>query len=242
MPYKPSFTRRPASATVKTPPDTPTPRTSWFSRKPAPPPTVPRDEFINLDIDRALHHPNPTALAAFDDLMENATDLLRRMQKAYRIKAERLADMQPTMEAQREELAEANTRARYLEMRLKDAESRANEEARRADELCSKVEKLEAQICESEDSQSWGRRRETEASDSGFESDHDEKRTNDDTESHMTANSSQTLVLASRVALSPVHENMDDLRRKNLELTRRLEQMEQTFQGCIDFISATSRP
>lgn len=167
---------------------------SWFGRKetqPAPFPSVP-DEILSIDINSSLfpHGPaDPLSPHAFNDLLLNATSLLERFQTAYREKVDFLESIRPEMEAQKEEVAEAQTRAEHLKMQLEDLGQRAEEQKQVNLELLQQIaeEKVRSQEVANtirlvrsevhggaEDESRRGKRRSAgSAADSGFESDTD---------------------------------------------------------------------
>lgn len=61
------------------------------------------------------------------------------MQTAYRQKAEALVDLQKDREAEREEVAEAETRAKHLKVQLEDMASKATEQERRMKNLMEEL-------------------------------------------------------------------------------------------------------
>ncbi|KAM3417624.1 hypothetical protein BST61_g5860 [Cercospora zeina] len=212
MEYQPSFTERPSRPRSRRQPSTamlPTakPATSkarklsWFGRKastPAPQTPNIEDEMLSININTALfpHGPaDPLSPHAFNDLLLNATNLIQRMQTAYKEKMEYLASIQPEIDAQKEEVEEAQTRSAHLKMQLEDTARLAKEQRDVNEELILKLseEKMKVQQLQEERTKSIRIvRRETEipeededpnrtvkrssrgsASDSGFESDAD---------------------------------------------------------------------
>lgn len=205
MEYRPSFTERPrtaprrqsnATSMMSTPAST---KTSWFGRKSAAatPTRLPamHDDLANLNINSSLF-PNgpidPLNPASFNELLLNATNLLNRMQTAYREKVDYLSSMQPEMDAQREEVEETETRNAHLKMQLEDLGRKAQEQDDAMQEMARQVQeaKIEAQeardaaktirMVRDGDSEATPTRRRkrtsagsTCASDSGFESDLD---------------------------------------------------------------------
>ncbi|TKA79976.1 hypothetical protein B0A55_02111 [Friedmanniomyces simplex] len=148
MEYKPAFTQRPAggprrrssaqtnNTNAATPP--PTTKPSWFSRKlttaPTSPPAPqrPQDPLLTPQLIPTSLFPTGSPPAspsphAFNDLLLNATNLLERLQAAYREKASALAAVRPELEAQREEVEEAETRAEHLRWQLEEMGRRAEE-------------------------------------------------------------------------------------------------------------------
>ncbi|KAK0836839.1 hypothetical protein LTR03_013307 [Friedmanniomyces endolithicus] len=136
MDYKPAFTQRPSggprrcSTAQPTHPSTPSPapKAGWFSRKslappPASPPQRPHDDLLTLNLHTSLFPTGPAdplSPHAFNDLLLNATSLPQRLQAAYREKVEYIASVRPEIEAQREEVEEAETRAEHLRLQLEE--------------------------------------------------------------------------------------------------------------------------
>ncbi|KAK0646275.1 hypothetical protein B0T16DRAFT_458211 [Cercophora newfieldiana] len=122
---------------------------SVLSSRFTPQPTSPivDDELSNLNIEAALFPPNsptdrdPFSPAAFKNLQMNALGLLTKMQSAYRDRVAALQELQGEKLAQREELEEAETRARHLKMQLegmaKKAQEQEKEMRRLMDELAA---------------------------------------------------------------------------------------------------------
>lgn len=208
MEYRPTFTERPQRPHGRRrnagQSDSPTnTRTSWFGRKTSlaspPAPASKSDDLSNLDIHAALfpHGPaDPLSPHAFNDLLLNATSLLQRLQTAYKEKVDFIASMQPEMDAQREEVEEAETRSRHLKMQLEDLSRQAQEQLQINRDLTESLmqEKTKARTVRvvrapserdiderdeehDEDEDNTPRRRKrgsaASASDSGFESDAD---------------------------------------------------------------------
>lgn len=102
-------------------------RFSFFTSKssiPKPPqsPDV-HDEFIDLDINKALFPAGPAdpfSPAAFKNLVQNAEGLLSRLQAAYKERAISMRELAAEKDAQAEELAESETRAKHLKVQLDD--------------------------------------------------------------------------------------------------------------------------
>ena len=157
MEYKPTFTERPSGmrrlqtgeSTVSL---TPTQKSSWFKRRPTlqSTPRQSQDDLASLNINSALF-PNgpvdPLNPAAFNDLLLNATSLLQRMQAAYKEKVEYIASIQPEIDAQREEVEEAETRAKHLKMQLEDMSRLTQEQETAMQEMALQLadEKMKAQ-------------------------------------------------------------------------------------------------
>ncbi|KAK5166097.1 uncharacterized protein LTR77_008358 [Saxophila tyrrhenica] len=155
MEYTPTFTDRPtsmftrrdtASSNRSTPP-TQTRKASWFVRRstattPSKASQPPQDELANLNISSALF-PNgpadPLSPASFNDLLLNATSLLDRMQIAYKEKCTYIASLQPELDAQREEVEEAETRSQHLKMQLEDMGRQAQERERAMQDLSKQL-------------------------------------------------------------------------------------------------------
>lgn len=102
-------------------------RFSFFTSKSSIPksPQLPdlHDEFIDLDINKALFPAGPAdpfSPAAFKNLVQNAEGLLLRLQAAYKERAITLRELTAEKEAQAEELAESETRAKHLKVQLDD--------------------------------------------------------------------------------------------------------------------------
>lgn len=101
-------------------------RFSFFTSKPALPelPSQPadlHDEFINLDIKKALFPAGPAdpfSPAAFKNLLQNAEGLLSRLQAAYKERTISLHEMTAENETQTEELEGTETRAKHLKIQL----------------------------------------------------------------------------------------------------------------------------
>jgi hypothetical protein len=200
MDYNTSFTERPSSMfkrrgtgeSTKSP--APSQKTSWFSRRPktTSTPRQTSDEFATLDVNATLF-PNgpvdPLNPASFNDLLLNATNLLTRMQAAYKEKLDYITTIQPEIDAQREEVEEAETRSKHLKLQLEDMGRQAQEHetamqdlARQLFEEKMKVHEAREAVrtvrlvprAESDEEQTPRRRKRNSggsASDSGFESD-----------------------------------------------------------------------
>lgn len=150
MEYRPVLTERPTlqsrrAPTVLGPAPNSTSnnrKASWFVRKPstsAAPVVKIEDDMLSLNINNSLfpHGPaDPLSPQAFNDLLLNASNLLQRMQAAYKEKVEYIASVQPEIDAQKEEVEEANTRSEHLKMQLEDI-GRQNQEQRRVNEVSS---------------------------------------------------------------------------------------------------------
>ncbi len=81
------------------------------------------DEFIDLDINKALFPAGPAdpfSPAAFKNLVQNAEGLLSRLQAAYKERAITMRELAAEKDAQAEELAESETRAKHLKVQLDD--------------------------------------------------------------------------------------------------------------------------
>jgi hypothetical protein len=139
MDYNAGFTERPSSmfrrrgTAESTKPPAPSQKTSWFSRRPTTT-SIPKhtsDDFATLNVNATLF-PNgpadPLNPASFNDLLLNATNLLTRMQAAYKEKLDYISTIQPEIDAQREEVEEAETRSKHLKMQLEDMGRQAQEQ------------------------------------------------------------------------------------------------------------------
>lgn len=214
MEYKPTFTERPgprrqdsAQSHVSNP-NASAVRPGWFTRKstipapaPASAPARQQDELLAIDINASMFPNGPAdslSPHAFNDLLLNATKLLQRMQAAYKEKVDYIASIQPEIDAQKEEVEEAETRSRHLKMQLEDVSRKAEDQDRAMQELAVQLmeEKVKVQDAQqaarstvklvrqptdkSQEGEGEGtpRRRKrgsagSQASDSGFESDAD---------------------------------------------------------------------
>jgi len=198
MEYKPAFTERPAarrrqSTAQSKDVSTGTRASGWFNRKatPSSAPAPPQDEILAVNINNALFPHGPAdqlSPHAFNDLLLNATSLLQRMQAAYKQKVDYIASIQPEIDAQKEEVEEAETRSRHLKIQLEDMSRKADEQATSMQELCVQLaeERVKVQDAREQaqnasklvrlgDDEDTPRRRKRgsagSASDSGFESD-----------------------------------------------------------------------
>ncbi|KAI5356588.1 hypothetical protein Slin14017_G129620 [Septoria linicola] len=168
MEYRAGFTERPerprlrqqatASTVNNTTANNGARKASWFTRKASSPVTSVvkvEDEMLNLNINTALfpHGPaDPLSPQAFNDLLLNATNLIQRMQAAYKEKVDYLASIQPEIDAQKEEVEEANTRSEHLKMQLEDTARQAQEQRGVNEELIIKLseEKMKVQQLQEE--------------------------------------------------------------------------------------------
>ncbi len=81
------------------------------------------DELIQLDINTALFPGGPAdpfSPSSFHNLLQNAEGLLRRFQAAYQLQRIAMHDIAAESGARREELEEAEVRARHLKIQLDD--------------------------------------------------------------------------------------------------------------------------
>ncbi|KAI1213489.1 uncharacterized protein F4807DRAFT_267784 [Annulohypoxylon truncatum] len=90
------------------------------------------DELLNLDVDAALY-PSPAdrdvfSPAAYKNLQQNASGLLRRMQDAYRARTIAYKEVVAEREAQREEADETELRVRSLRAQLESMAEKAQEQ------------------------------------------------------------------------------------------------------------------
>lgn len=118
---------------------------TMFSR---PPPAITaemHEELLTLSVEEALFPTGTPATkdafspAAFKNLQTQATGLLTKMQNAYRQKAQALVDLEKDREAEREEVEEAETRAKHLKFQLEDMASKATEQERRMQQLMEEL-------------------------------------------------------------------------------------------------------
>lgn len=148
MEYRTGLTERPkkrASMLPQTPP--PQQKTTWFGRKVTSPshqqsPAAANDDLVNLNIMTTLF-PNGQSdeltPQSYNELLLNATNLLQRMQLAYKSKVEYIATLKPEMDVQREEIEEADIRSRHLKLQLEDMGRRASEQETAMKELASQL-------------------------------------------------------------------------------------------------------
>lgn len=121
-------TRERKSFPQATPPKPPLiSRFSFFTSKSSIPklPQLPdiHDEFIELDINKALFPAGPAdpfSPAAFKNLVQNAEGILLRLQAVYKERAIAMRELVAENDAQAEELAESETRAKHLKIQLDD--------------------------------------------------------------------------------------------------------------------------
>ncbi|KAK3302401.1 uncharacterized protein B0T15DRAFT_304155 [Chaetomium strumarium] len=96
-------------------------------------PAVDTEKLCNLDIEAALFpHGSPSdgdafSPSAFKNLQMNAMGVLTKMQTAFREQTVVLRELQAEQSAQKDELEEAETRARHLKMQLEDMARKAQE-------------------------------------------------------------------------------------------------------------------
>lgn len=119
---------------------------SRFSSTTPTSPAFDDDELCNLNIEAALFPQglppsdrDPISPAAFKSLHMNAVGLLTRMQAAFRERVTALHDLQAERSAQRDELEEAETRARHLKMQLEDMARKAQEHERAIQSLAEEL-------------------------------------------------------------------------------------------------------
>ncbi|KAK0623145.1 hypothetical protein B0T14DRAFT_426150 [Immersiella caudata] len=112
---------------------------------PAPTSPIVDDELTNLNLEVALFPPgsptdrDPFSPAAFKNLQMNALGLLTKFQAAYRDRVTALQELQGEKLAQREELEEAETRARHLKMQLEGMAKKAQEQEREMRQLMGEL-------------------------------------------------------------------------------------------------------
>lgn len=194
-----------------------------------------QDEILSININNSLfpHGPaDPLSPHAFNDLLLNATALLERLQTAYREKVDFLESIRPEMEAQKEEVAEAQTRAEHLKMQLEDLGQKAEEQKQVNLELVQQIaeEKVKSQEVENtirlvrsntqggaDDESRRGKRRSAgSAADSGFESDTDR----DTDTSSVFSSGIQTPVSLHQPQIAISTENMYDGSSWNITPTK----------------------
>lgn len=120
---------------------------TMFSRNNGPQLMTPEmhDELLNLKVEEALFPAGSPvgkdtfSPAAFKNLQTQATGLITKMQNAYRQKAQALTDVEMEREADREELEEAETRAKHLKFQLEDMAHKAAEQERRMQQLMEEL-------------------------------------------------------------------------------------------------------
>jgi hypothetical protein len=123
-------------------------KTSWFGRKLASPmhqqqpSAAANDELAHMNIMTSLFpngQPDELTPHVYNDLLVNATNLLQRLQSAYKDKVEYIATLQPEMDIQREEIEEADIRSRHLKLQLQDMGRRAQEQESAMQALASQL-------------------------------------------------------------------------------------------------------
>ncbi|TFB01977.1 hypothetical protein CCMA1212_006050 [Trichoderma ghanense] len=164
------------------------------------------DELLNLNIEASLF-PNGAppegqafSPAAFKNLQQTATGLLKKFQAAYHRQAQTIQELMAEKEAQDDEKAEADTRTRHLKMQLegmaqkladtegvmqalmeelnKEKRLRMEERANARDKFLTPSEgSISEDLCVEEDQQQrkrgWRRSGETSKTDFSFETDED---------------------------------------------------------------------
>lgn len=218
---------------------------------------------------------DPLSPSDFNDLLLNATKLLERMQSAYREKVEYIATIQPEIDAQREEVEEAETRAQHLKIQLEDMGRKAQEHetvmlqlATQLSEASPRQASIET-IDQDKSSRRHKRGSAGSASDSGFESDWDRDSESIISSSVATPRTPPAVMVGSpfdnldqrlhdrsrklhrqaplrAIKLGYGLSSADDqatagntvqqLRYENRDLQRQVQDMQQTLQGCIDFV------
>ncbi|KAI9746596.1 MAG: hypothetical protein M1818_000309 [Claussenomyces sp. TS43310] len=126
-----------ASPTTNVKPGPSTSRFAFFSQKsstqPVQIPATLHDEFLNLDIPKALFPvgrvaSDPFSPSAFKTLLVNAEGLLDRLQTAYKQRTLTLHELSTEKEVQADELEEAETRATHLKLQLEGMAQRVVEQ------------------------------------------------------------------------------------------------------------------
>lgn len=162
-------------------------KTSWFTRKPTLPTPAPspvtttkvQDELLSLDINANLfpHGPaDPLSPHAFNDLLLNATNLLQRMQAAYKEKVEYIVSIQPEIDTQQEEVEEARTRSDHLKMQLEEIGRKAEEQRQVNEELLVQLSQEKVKVQEAQEQAKTIRlvRRDTRSEDTECDTDTDD--------------------------------------------------------------------
>ncbi|KAK3717757.1 hypothetical protein LTR37_005528 [Vermiconidia calcicola] len=280
MEYTPTFTERPtaafrrrdtgASAATTRPPSVK--KSSWFNRQPtmvsAPKPQQQQDELVTMNINQSLF-PNgpadPLNPAAFNDLLLNATNLLQRMRAAYMEKIDYISSIQPEIDAQREEVEEADTRSKHLKFQMENMAQQIVDRDQAMQEMGRQLaqEKIKAQEAresartvrlvrdersDGDDEETPTRRRkrpsDESASDSGFES---------DMESVFSVHSGAETPLSPPASsygralnLRPGNKTgkegaawatVEALRNENQGLRMQMDRMQSEMQTCIELVS-----
>lgn len=243
MEYKPTFTERPAGGPRRrssaqhhvSQPTTASKSGSWFARKPTlptPSASTPRaqDEFMTMDINSSLFPNGPVdqmSPHAFNELLLNATDLLQRMQTAYKEKVRYISTIQPEIEAQKEEVEEAETRSRHLKLQLEDLSRQAADQTHTMQEMAIQLAEEKMKVHDAQESarstvklvrrntdstdgeaedtpRRWKRGSAgSQASDSGFESDAEYA------ESVMSAGTGEAPLSPPRMVVTPAYDGHD---------------------------------
>ncbi|KAK5121928.1 hypothetical protein LTR85_004500 [Meristemomyces frigidus] len=168
MEYKPTFTERPSGGPRRrstaqshvSQPSTASKSGGWFSRKstlPTPPTPSPRpqDEILAIDINTSLFPDGPAdslSPHAFNELFLNATNLLQRMQAAYKEKVDYISTIQPEIDAQKEEVEEAKTRSRHLKLQLEDLSRQAADQNQTMQEMAMQLAEEKMKVHEAQES------------------------------------------------------------------------------------------
>ncbi|KAI9677398.1 MAG: hypothetical protein M1817_006351 [Caeruleum heppii] len=111
-------------------------RFSFLSSKitqiaPAPQPPIIQDEFLDLDIAKALGQAskdNLISTPSVDDVQATAETMLMKMQTAYRMRMRALQEAESEKSALQDERDEADTRTRHLKMQLEQMACRVTEQ------------------------------------------------------------------------------------------------------------------
>jgi len=197
MEYKPNFTENPVGTRRRntaqgsrpsTCADTGRRSSGWFTRKAAQAPAPPsaEDDIQAININNALFPNGPVdqfSPHAFNDLLLNATQLLQRMQGAYKEKVDYIIAIKSEVDVQKEEVEEVETRSRLLRLQLEDMNRKADDQNKMMQELALQLAEekvkvraqntvtLEETAGEVETPRQRKRASAGSASDSGFESD-----------------------------------------------------------------------
>ena len=268
-----TFTRQPArtrprrSPTAESTASTPTSYAgklgSWFSKTASPKSAAPQspiyasaamedDPLLHLDMHAALfpYGPvDPLNPTSFNDLLAAAEATIATYQNAYRQRVAELASVKAEMALKEEEVEECETRASCLKAQLRDMSEQVAAQTERAESLEAMVREVEVQrpvfeeSCETLVEEGPGRRGQTAASDSGFESDGDSvlSRRNSPVKDRAAATAaiiSRPPVMGNVAMHSPSRpQYSNDLRVENEMLRQRVLELEGAVDSCLDMIS-----
>ncbi|KAI9726266.1 MAG: hypothetical protein M1834_009068 [Cirrosporium novae-zelandiae] len=112
-------------------------------------PELQEDKYLNLDVKSALYPgppSDPSSPASYKDLQQNAEALFSELQEAYKIKAIALHDSDAEKDALREELDEAELRAKSFKMQLDSISSNLLEQQKAMEEQKKVMENLTQEL------------------------------------------------------------------------------------------------